>query len=78
MNKADEPLLLNYFVLTLISSTQAHILNLCLHELLLVTLIEEQIISEDTCDVEKRTEISSFLKSDIKTTEAWGELTFVV
>lgn len=55
-------------------SIQPHILNVCVHELLLVTLIEEQIVSEDTCEDATRTKISSFLKTDTNTGEPWCKL----
>lgn len=48
-------------------------LNVCVHELLLATLIEEQIISEDICEGAARTKISSFLKTDINSSEPWGK-----
>ena len=49
-------------------------MNLCVHELLLVTMIEDQIISNVTCDVGKQTKISSFLKSEEMSTKPWGKL----
>ena len=48
-------------------------MNLCVHELLLVTMIEDQIISNVTCDVGKQTKISSFLKSEEMSTKPWGK-----
>ncbi len=49
-------------------------LNVCVHELLLVTLIEEQTIDQDACEDGARTEISSFLSSHTNTSEPWGKL----
>ena len=48
-------------------------MNLCVHELLLVAMIEDQIISNVTCDVAKQTKISSFLKSEEISTKPWGK-----
>ena len=48
-------------------------MNLCVHELLLVAMIEDQIISNVTCDVGKQTKISSFLKSEEISTKPWGK-----
>ena len=42
-------------------SFQAHLLNVCVHELLIVTLSEEQIITDDFFHDAARTKISSFL-----------------
>ena len=48
-------------------------MSLCVHELLLVAMIEDQIISNVTCDVGKQTKISSFLKSEEISTKPWGK-----
>ena len=48
-------------------------MNLCVHELLLVAMIEDQIISNVTCDAGKQTKISSFLKSEEISTKPWGK-----
>ena len=38
-----------------------------------MTMIEDQIISNVTCDVGKQTKISSFLKSEELSTKPWGK-----
>ena len=48
-------------------------MNLCVHELLLVAMIEDQIISNVTCDVGKQTKMSSFLKSEEISTKPRGK-----
>ena len=53
---------------------QAHILNLCVHELLVVTLYEARIVDEDLCQDVSKTEISSFLNNDTNANELFGEL----
>ena len=53
-------------------------MNLCVHELLLVAMIEDQIISNVTCDVGKQTKISSFLKSEEISTKPWGKFHFFI
>lgn len=55
---------------------QAHMLNVCVHELLLVTLIQQQAIDQHKCEDGARTEISSFLNSRSNTNQPWGELEF--
>ena len=53
---------------------QAHTLNVCVHELLLVTLIKEETIDQGVCKDGAQTEMSSFLTSHTNTSEPWGEL----
>ena len=38
-----------------------------------MTMIEDQIISNVTCDVGKQTKISSFLKNEEMSTRPWGK-----
>ena len=55
---------------------QAHMLNVCVHELLLVTLIQQQAIDQHECEDAARTETSSFLNSRTNMNLPWGELVF--
>ena len=55
---------------------QAHLLNVCVHELLLVTLIEQQAVDESDCEDGTPTEISSFLNSCTNASQPWGEFEF--
>lgn len=48
-------------ILTSCPGAEAHLLNVCVHELLIVTLSEEQIITDDFFHDAARTKISSFL-----------------
>lgn len=54
--------------------SQAHVLNVCVHELLLVRLVEQQAIDENEWEDGARTEISSFLNSRANASQPWGEL----
>ena len=51
-------------------------LNVCVHELLLVTLIQQQAIDQHECEDAARTETSSFLNSRTNMNLPWGELVF--
>lgn len=55
---------------------QAHLLNVCVHELLLLRLVEQQAIDENEWEDGARTEISSFLNSRANASQPWGELQF--
>ena len=61
-------------IILILFMSQAHVLNVCVHELLLVKLVEQQAIDENEWEDGARTEISSFLNSCANASQPWGEL----